>query len=314
LFGWQVLKVFFIVGILAIEVAVASEQLYPQAKTGEKLRQLQDSLIGIEKKPMPYLLAIMNMLLHGISTPHIREDNALLANVLEIRDEERVDIVATNPPFGGEEERGIIDNFPVGMRTAETALLFFQYVMAILKRPGGRCGIVLPNGFLFGNGIASTIKRELLMRYNLHTIVRLPVGVFAPYTSIPTNLLFFDACIAPGDTSNEDTPCTREVWYYEQPLPEGRNSYSKTKPLQFEDFADCIAWWDNRVENDHAWRVPVEELLASDCNLDRKNPNNKKDFEHLPPEQLVQSILGKEQRIVEIMHDIQKMVGDGKNE
>ncbi len=258
---------------------------------------------------MPYLLGIMNMLLHGIEYPHITERNALSVNIRQIKDTERVDVVATNPPFGGEEERGILNNFPDGLRTAETTLLFFQYVMALLKRPSGRCGIVLPNGFLFGNGVAAIIKKQLLIRFNLHTIVRLPNGVFAPYTSIPTNLLFFEAC-APAETFENEQPCTREVWYYELPLPEGRSSYSKTKPLQFEEFADCIAWWDNRVENERAWKVPVEDLLANDCNLDVKNPNGKKDFEHLPPEQLVKSIVEKERRVLEIMEEIEQMLGE----
>jgi type I restriction enzyme M protein len=167
---------------------------------------------------------------------------------------------------------------------------------------------VLPNGFLFGNGVASSFFLTMLTKFNLHTIVRLPVGTFAPYTSIPTNILFFEAC----ETSNdfEEKPCTSEVWYYEVPLPEGRNSYSKTKPMQYEEFQPCIDWWENRVENEHAWKVPVEELLASDCNLDRKNPNGQKEFEHLPPEQLVESILQKELRIVEIMEEIKKMLGE----
>src|SRR6266700_1224425 len=282
------------------------EQLKGKADTPEKLRQLEESLIGIEKKPMPYLLGVMNMLLHDVETPHLSERNALSTNIRQIRDDERVDVVATNPPFGGDEERGILNNFPDGMRTTETAILFFQYVMALLKRPGGRCGIILPNGFLFGNGVAAIVKKQLLTRFNLHTIVRLPNGSFAPYTPIPTNLLFFEAC----DVSalDNDQPCTREVWYYELPLPEGRSSYSKTRPLQYEEFADCIAWWDNRVENEHAWKVPVEQLLANECNLDVKNPNSKKDFEHLPPEQLVKSIAAKERRILEIMGEIEQML------
>src|SRR5205814_3002916 len=144
------------------------------------------------------------------------ERNSLATNIRQIRDADRVDVLMTNPPFGGEEERGVLTNFPEGMRTAETALLFVQYVMAKLKRPGGRCGIVLPNGFLFGTGIAAEVKKRLLERFNLHTIVRLPNGDFAPYTSIPTNILFFEAC--------EPEPkgrCTRETWYYEHRLPEG---------------------------------------------------------------------------------------------
>ena len=288
----------------------AYEHLRNEPQTPEQVQQLYKNLLGIEKKPMPYLLGVMNMLLHGIPTPNLREANALATSIGQISIGEQVDVVATNPPFGGEEERSILDNFPPGGRTAETALLFFQYVMAMLKRPGGRCGIVLPNGFLFGNGVASTIKKQLLTRFNLHTIVRLPNGVFAPYTGIPANLLFFKACAETDEL--DEKPCTSEVWYYEMPLPEGRHNYSKTKPMQYEEFADCIAWWDapERVENAHAWKVSYEEIAASGYNLDRKNPNNQADHEHLPPEQLVESILHKETRILEIMGEIKKLLGE----
>lgn len=282
------------------------EQLKGEVRTPDQRRNLEEALVGIEKKPMPYLLGVMNMRLHGIETPNLSERNALAVNVRQIREAERVDVIATNPPFGGAEEQGVLNNFPDGYRTAETALLFFQYVMAMLKRPGGRCGVVLPNGFLFGNGVAAVVKKQLLTRFNLHTIVRLPNGVFAPYTGISTNLLFFEACDL--NALEGDKICTKEVWYYELPLPEGRSSYSKTKPLQYEELADCIAWWDNRIENGHAWKVSVEELLANDCNLDVKNPNNKKDFEHLPPEQLVKSIIENERRVLEIMAEIEQML------
>jgi type I restriction enzyme M protein len=287
----------------------AYEHLKGQVLNPEQHKKLQDSLMGIEKKSMPYLLGVMNLLLHGIEYPNVVERNALSTNIRQIKDAERVDMVATNPPFGGEEERGILNNFPEGMRTSETALLYFQYVMAILKRPNGRCGMVLPNGFLFGGGVAAEVKRQLLMRFNLDTIVRLPNGVFAPYTGITTNLLFFKAC-AP----ESEEPCTREVWYYELPLPQGRNSYTKTKPLQYEEFADCVKWWDKREENDRAWKVPVEQILANDCNLDIKNPNAIEGFEHLPPEQLVEEILKKEQRIAEIMLEIKQVLAEGSDE
>ncbi|HZI86036.1 MAG TPA: N-6 DNA methylase, partial [Pyrinomonadaceae bacterium] len=157
----------------------------------------------------------------------------------------------------------------------------------------GRAAVVVPNGTLFGDGICARIKEELLKNFNLHTIVRLPNGVFAPYTSIPTNLLFFDR-----------SHLTEEVWYYEQPLPEGRKNYTKTQPIQYEEFASCLQWWANREENGRAWKVPAADLLANGCNLDRKNPNAATDFEHLPPEQLVDDILKKEQRIMEIMAEI----------
>jgi type I restriction enzyme M protein len=159
--------------------------------------------------------------------------------------------------------------------------------------------MVVPNGALFGDGICARIKEELLKEFNLHTIVRLPNGVFAPYTPIPTNLLFFDR-----------SGPTQEVWYYEQPLPEGRKNYTKTAPMQFEEFTGCLAWWGNRQENDRAWKVAATELLADGCNLDRKNPRAKDDIAHLPPKKLADSILEKEQRIAAIMVGIQALLGD----
>jgi type I restriction enzyme M protein len=227
----------------------------------------------------------------------------------EIGDRERVDVITTNPPFGGEEERGILSNFPEDRQTAETALLFLQLIMRKLRRPvggsnGGRCGMVVPNGVLFGDGIAARIKEELLKEFNLHTIVRLPNGVFSPYTSIPTNLLFFDR-----------TGPTKHVWFYEQPLPEGRKNYTKTTPIQFEEFATCIAWWKKREENERAWKVKAADVLKYDrdgnllsVNLDAKNPTAKEDITHLPPEQLADSIIQKEQRIAAIVADIKKLL------
>ncbi len=286
----------------------AYEHMKGEARDPEARRMLEDSITGTEKKATAYLLGVMNLLLHGIERPNLTERNSLQTNIRLIKDADRVDVIATNPPFGGAEEEGILNNFPEGMRDKETSLLFFQYIMATLKRPSGRCGIVLPNGFLFGSGVAAEIKKQLLYRFSLHTVVRLPNGVFAPYTSIPTNLLFFDAC-APSD----DGPCTKEVWYYEQPLPEGRKNYTKTQPLQFEDFESLRAWWDNRAENERAWRVPIQQIVDNDYNLDLKNPNAADDLKHLPPEQLADSILRKEQRIVEIMTEIKQGLTTGKD-
>jgi type I restriction enzyme M protein len=247
----------------------------------------------------------MNLLLHGVEYPEIDPLNALRFTLRELGDKDRVDVIMTNPPFGGEEERGILSNLPEDRQTAETALLFLQLIMRKLRRPvggskGGRCGMVVPNGVLFGDGISARIKDELLKEFNLHTIVRLPNGVFAPYTSIPTNLLFFDR-----------SGPTKEIWYYEQPLPEGRKNYTKTAPIQFEEFAGCIAWWKKREENECAWKVKAKDLLKYDTdgnllsvNLDMKNPRAKENITHLPPEQLAESILQKEQRIGEIMAEI----------
>lgn len=300
--------------------------LSQQVKTVADRKILQtQSLFGCEPKTLPYLLCQMNLLLHGLDAPGIDPGNALRFKLTDIGERDRVDVILTNPPFGGEEEKGIQGNFPEDKQTAETALLFLQLIMRKLRKhrspltpslshrmgEGGRrsgegfsrAAVVVPNGTLFGDGVCARIKEELLTAFNLHTIVRLPNGVFAPYTGIPTNLLFFDR-----------SGPTREVWYYEQPLPEGRKNYTKTAPIQFEEFADLIKWWDQpgpgtkRKENERAWKVPAAELLANGCNLDRKNPRAKEDITHLPPEQLAADILKKEQRIAEIMGNIQKLL------
>jgi type I restriction enzyme M protein len=258
------------------------------------------SIVGNEAKPLPYMLAQMNLLLHGLESPEVVRGNSLAQKLTDITERDRVDVILTNPPFGGEEERGILGNFPEDKQTAETALLFLQLIMRKLRatpRPG-RAGVVVPNGTLFGDGVCARIKQELLTKFNLHTIVRLPNGVFAPYTSIPTNLLFFDR-----------SGPTKEVWYYEQPLPEGRKQYTKTAPLQFEEFAECLKWWSARQEHGQTWRVPAETILANNYNLDIKNPNAKQEFEHLPPEQLADDILQKELRIAEIMREIKELLG-----
>lgn len=276
--------------------------LHEQCKTVEDFEVLQKkSLQGGEAKPLPYMLCQMNLLLHGLEFPQIDPGNSLRFPLREIGDKERVDVILTNPPFGGEEERGILGNFPEDKQTSETALLFLQLIMRKLKRQPkpGRAGVVVPNGTLFGDGVAARIKEELLKEFNLHTIIRLPNGVFSPYTNIPTNLLFFDR-----------SGPTKDVWYYEQPLPEGRKNYSKTKPLQFEEFAECLAWWKDRKENERAWRIVAGEIARNGYNLDIKNPNGKKDLEQLPPEELVESILVKEERIMEIMDEIKWLLGE----
>ena len=278
----------------------AFSHLEKLCKTVEDRKTLQErSIQGGEAKPLPYLLSQMNLLLHGMEFPRITYGNSLAKPLNEIGDKDRVDIILTNPPFGGEEERGILGNFPSDKQTAETALLFLQLIMRKLRRipKPGRAAVVVPNGTLFGDGVCARIKEELLKDFNLHTIVRLPNGVFAPYTSIPTNLLFF-----------ERSGPTKEIWYYEQPLPEGRKNYTKTQPLQFEEFKPCLDWWKKRKKNDHAWKVPAAELLANNCNLDRKNPHAKEDTSHLPPEQIADSILQKERRIAEIMADIKSLL------
>jgi type I restriction enzyme M protein len=284
----------------------AYRHLEQQCRTvGDRFMLQNNSLLGGEPKPLPYLLCQMNLLLHGLEVPEISPENSLAMRITEIGDKDRVDVILTNPPFGGEEEAGIKANFPADMQTSETALLFLQLIMRKLRRPiggakPGRAGMVVPNGTLFGDGVCARIKEQLLKEFNLHTIVRLPNGVFAPYTSIATNLLFFDR-----------SGPTEEIWYYEIPLPEGRKNYTKTKPMQYEEFAGCIAWWHARAETEHAWRIRAEDVLKYDAdgrllsvNLDLKNPSSAEALEHLPPEQLVEDILAKERRIIEIMHEI----------
>ncbi len=235
----------------------AYDHIAPKVKTTDQRRMLQrETLFGQEAKPLPYMLAQMNLLLHGLEAPQIAYGNTLDRRLNEIGHAERVDLILTNPPFGGEEEAGIKGNFPPNMQTAETALLFLQYIMRKLRVAGalvpggkaavrgGRAAVVVPNGTLFGDGVSAVIKEELLKEFRLHTVVRLPQGVFAPYTDIPANLLFFERG-GPTDT----------IWFYELPLPEGRKKYSKTAPLQFEEFGGALAWWNDRQPSPQAWSM-----------------------------------------------------------
>jgi type I restriction enzyme M protein len=292
------------------------EHLEKQCSTVQHRKILQEkSIHGGEAKPLPYMLAQMNLLLHGLDAPAIEYGNSLTVKITELGAKDRVDVILTNPPFGGEEEAGIRNNFPADKQTSETALLFLQLIMRKLRKPsgtnpnGGRAAVVVPNGTLFGDGVCARIKEELLRDFNLHTIVRLPSGVFAPYTIIPTNLLFFD----------RSRP-TKDIWYYELPSPEGRRNYSKTKPIQIEEFDELTKWFGvkRRKEGDFAWKVAVDDVLKYDmsgvlisCNLDRKNPKNAEALEHLPPDELAEEILEKERRIIEVLGEIKAELAKG---
>jgi len=290
----------------------AYDHIAPQVKTTEQRRSLQnDTLYGQEAKPLPYMLAQMNLLLHGLESPQIAYGNTLERRITEIGHAERVDVILTNPPFGGEEEAGIKANFPPNMQTSETALLFLQYIMRKLRvagapvpgkkaaERGGRAAVVVPNGTLFGDGVAATIRAVLLKEFNLHTIVRLPQGVFAPYTDIPANLLFF-----------ERGGPTQTIWYYELPLPEGRKKYSKTAPLQFEEFAPALAWWNVREEGAQAWKVSAEDVAANGYNLDLKNPNAKTGLEHADPKELIASMRSHENEVMRLLGEIEALVAE----
>lgn len=286
------------------------DHLAPQVATPEQRRQLQqETLFGQEAKPLPYMLAQMNLLLHGLEAPQIAYGNTLDRRINEIGHGERVDVILTNPPFGGEEEAGIKANFPPNMQTSETALLFLQFIMRKLRvagapvaggksaERGGRAVVVVPNGMLFGDGVCAVIKEELLKEFRLHTIVRLPQGVFAPYTDIPANLLFFDRS-GPTDT----------IWYYELSLPEGRKKYSKTAPLQFEEFAPALAWWHDRQKGAQAWQVSAADIAARGYNLDLKNPNAKAGLEHADPKELIASMRGHEGEVMRLLGEIEALV------
>jgi type I restriction enzyme M protein len=290
-------------------LAEAYSHLASQATTVQKRKVLQkSSLRGVEPKTLPFMLAQMNLLLHGLEAPQIDPGNALRFRIAEIGERDRVNVILTNPPFGGEEEAGILTNFPEDRRTAETALLFLQLIMRRLKRAGhGRAGVVVPNGTLFGDGVAARVKADLLTQFNLHTVVRLPEGVFSPYTDIQTNLIFFD-------TSGP----TDEIWFWEQPKPDGRRKYSKTQPLKYEHFEQCLAWWKHREDGPQAWKVPAINLMQRDdqgrvltVNLDQKNPHSKETIDHREPIEIIESAIGKERQVLSILDEIKSEVAKG---
>jgi type I restriction enzyme M protein len=261
-------------------------------------RDLQATIRGIEKKPLPHLLCTTNLMLHGFDVPAVRRDNLLSKPYADWGATDKVDIILTNPPFGGVEEDGTETNFPQKFRTKETADLFLALIIRLLK-DGGRCAVVLPDGTLFGEGVKTRIKEELMERCNLHTIVRLPNGVFNPYTGIKTNLLFFE----------KGTP-TKDVWYFEHPYPDGVKSYNKGKPINIKEFDLEKAWWNDR-ENEkysqHAWKVSAEEIKNRGYNLDIKNPHQEAD-NLASPEVLLKQYQATEQKISEIQDEIVKVL------
>ena len=235
-------------------------------RTPKQRERMQGALRAVEKKQLPHMLCVTNMLLHGIEDPSfVRHGNTLARPLISWSKDERVDIVVTNPPFGGKEEDGIENNFPT-LRTKETADLFLALIVRLLK-PEGRAAVVLPDGTLFGEGVKTRLKEHLMEECNLHTIVRLPNSVFKPYASIGTNLLFFE----------KGAP-TKDIWFFEHRVPGGQKAYSMTKPIRLEHFQPCADWWGGndrrgREETPLAWKVTAEEVKARGYNLDIKNPH-----------------------------------------
>jgi len=271
-------------------------------KSGEDHQTLQKQIHGVEKKQLPHLLCTTNMMLHGIEVPvQIRHGNTLNKPLSSWDDQ--VDVIITNPPFGGTEEDGIEKNFPSDMQTRETADLFLQLIIEVLNQ-NGRAAVVLPDGTLFGEGVKTKIKKMLTEECNLHTIVRLPNGVFNPYTGIKTNILFF--------TKDQPTP---DIWFYEHPYPEGVKNYNKSKPMKFEEFETELNWWGDevdgfasRVENNQAWKVSIDEVIARNFNLDIKNPYQEAQEIH-DPEELLATYQAQQDDIAALRNQLKDILG-----
>jgi len=282
-------------------------------KTLEDHKILQErTFYGQEKKPIPALLGLMNMVLHGITAPRVIRKNTLEENIRN--PSERYDVILTNPPFGGTEGRHIQSNFPI--ESSRTELLFLQHIMKKLKpKDGARCGMVVPEGTLFSGGAFASVKKELLEQFNLHTIVSLPPGTFAPYSDVKTALIFFER---PGPT--------KEIWYYELPLPKGLKKFSKTNPIKDEHFNEARelykAWLAYRKGegpleaclSERSWIVPVEEIKAKGYDLSARNPN-RKGAEALPsPAEILSSLLEREREILDTLEDINEILGNNYKE
>jgi type I restriction enzyme M protein len=266
-----------------------------EVATPEEEKTLQESIYGVEKKPLPYMLVMTNLILHGIDAPlNIERGNSLARSLRDITEKDRVDVILTNPPFGGSEQDMIKKGFPTQYQTSETADLFLILIIEMLKN-GGKAGIVLPDGSLTGGGVKKGIREKLLTDCNLHTIVRLPNSVFAPYATVATNLLFF--------TKGEPT---KEVWYYEHTLPEGQKSYSKTKPIKINEFKSIQDWWDNRKESEVSWKVSIEDLESNDFDLDVKNPNRKGDSINYTSEELIEKLKDSFDESQRLLEEIKK--------
>ena len=265
-----------------ISMPLAISALQKQIKNTADAKKYGDSIYGIEKKQFPYMLCITNLLLHGLDVPQVFHDNSLLHDVLDYTEKDQFDVILMNPPYGGSEKKDVKNHFPDDLASSETADLFMSVIMYRL-RPGGRAAVILPDGFLFGTDNAKVnIKKKLLSEFNLHTVIRMPGSVFAPYTSITTNILFFDR-----------TGSTQETWFYRLDMPEGYKHFSKTKPMKLEHFDPAIQWWHNRQEIaadgfDKAKRFTAQQLTQElHYNLDQCGYPHEEE-EILDPMDLIQ--------------------------
>lgn len=265
------------------------EHLKKQSKNVQDLSQLSN-VIGWEYKPLPFLLATTNLILHDVEIPNITFGDTLSREYTSYREADRVNMIVANPPFGGVVANSNENNFPLNFRTRESADLFLVLIIHLLKQ-GGRAGIVLPDGSLTGEGVKQRVRQRLLEECNLHTIIRLPNSVFQPYATVATNLLFFD----------KGTP-TKEVWYYEHRLPEGQKSYSKTKTIQAREFEPIKDWWNNRQANEQAWKVPIQTIIERNYDLDIKNPTAKVEEETLSSAEILERLRASFSRSTSILN------------
>ena len=293
----------------------ALKYLEPQIKTAEDGKLYQNAVMGQEWKPLPYLLSITNLLLHDVEAPNIRHCDSLATKVTDFTGKDKVDVIGMNPPYGGSTEASVKSNFPMEMRSSETADLFMVLIMYRLKA-GGRAGVIVPDGFLFGtDGAKLAIKTKMLKDFNLHTIIRLPGSIFSPYTSIATNILFFD------NERAEDAPegySTKGTWFYRLDMPEGYKHFSKTKSMKLEHCNPIKEWWNDRKEiiiddgNEKSRYFSVEELIANDCNFDLcKFPKDEEEI--LPPAELLADYYKKrkalDHEIDKTLAEIQRILG-----
>jgi type I restriction enzyme M protein len=269
------------------------ENMKKQVKNVNDLKILEDCISGSELKPLPFMLCVINLITHDIAVPNIENTDALSREYTSIRQSDRVDVIAANPPFGGVVGDGMETNFPLNYRTKESADLFLILFIQMLK-DGGRAGIVLPDGSLTGEGVKQRVRQKLLEDCNVHTIVRLPQSVFAPYATVNTNLIFF-----------EKGKPTKEIWYYEHTLPEGAKAYNKTKPIRIEEFDTIKKWWNNREESEVCWKVPMQTIIDRNYDLDIKNPNKKVEEVELNIEKILSILKNENNKVGSIIQELE---------
>lgn len=277
---------------------ISALKLLQNNATDIKSREIIDrSLYGVEKKSLPYLLCMTNLLLHDINEPKIEHKNSLEKNVRDYEEDDKFDIIIMNPPYGGTEKKSIQSNFPNELKSAETADLFMVEILYRLKA-NGKAGIILPDGFLNGDGNKANIKKKILEEFNLHTIVKLPNSVFKPYATVSTNILFFD-----------NTGPTKEVWFYEHKVPSHLKNYSKTNPIEFSEFENELSWWNNRVENENAWKISIDEIEKNNYIMDFKNPSEV-EIEEINPSKLIDKMSKEYEDILDALNKIKMEVLD----